>query len=72
MSTALASRPNAREAVDEFLGEGHCATCRLDSVIWRRAKRGRHLIHDGGKKSCKFPCRACEHIDCAVARGETL
>lgn len=60
------------DVLDESCGEGHCATCRLDKVIWRRARRGNHLVHDGGKRSCRFPCRACEHFDCAVVRGEQM
>src|SRR5262245_36915764 len=51
-------------------GEGFCATCKLDSVHWRRAPRGRHLVHDGGLVSCRFPCRTCDHEDCAAARLE--
>jgi len=46
-----------------------CFTCGLESVEWFET-RGGYERHEGGKPSCRFPCRSpCSHIDCAEVRG---
>jgi hypothetical protein len=55
----------------EFLGDGPCHTCKLDHASWRYGRGRRFLVHDGGKRTCRFPCRTCEHLDCEQLRNET-
>ena len=59
------------QKLSQYLGAGHCGSCKLSEVVWRRGSRGVRLVHEGGKASCRFPCRtACDHIDCEAARDE--
>jgi hypothetical protein len=46
----------------------HCNTCGLDCVTWYPGRGGRFLHHDGGKNNCRFPCKVCDHLDCADVR----
>lgn len=48
---------------------GPCNSCGLDEVRWYDGRGGKFQKHDGGRASCRFPCKKCDHLDCAEARG---
>lgn len=50
--------------------KSHCNDCEMDPVFWTASQRGTHERHEGGKRHCRFPCRSCDHLDCADERGD--